>query len=183
MTATDDKPLLILVCTGNAARSVMAGAMLEARGVPVRVVTAGTHVLEHQPMSIRTRSALRAVGVEVPAHRSRQLTDADVAGADLVVAMAAEHVHYVRRRHPHGASRTATIKYLVDRLVPGPDPLAGRVAALGLDQVAPEGQGDVEDPAGGDDADYVSCARELVALVAALTVCIGEPGALENVAG
>ncbi|MHB8681249.1 MAG: arsenate reductase/protein-tyrosine-phosphatase family protein [Acidimicrobiales bacterium] len=159
------RPLLIMLCTGNAARSVMAGAMLDAAEALARVTTAGTHVVEHQPMSIRTRTALAAVGLDASHHRSRQLTDADISDADLVVAMAAEHVRFVRRRHPEGASRTATIAWLAEHLPPGPAPLADRVAALALDTVDPDEQGDVADPAGGTDEDYARCATQLRVLV------------------
>ena len=163
----------MFLCTGNAARSVMAGVMLQARGDAVRVSTAGTHVIEHQPMSIRTRAALGAVGLAVPDHRSRQLTDAQIDGADLVVAMAAEHVHFVRRRHPAGAPHTATLRYLAQHLPAGPAPLADRVAAMQLEAVDPGVQGDVIDPAGGDEEDYVSCAQELTELMAALAPRLG----------
>jgi len=183
VSATDDRPNVIVLCTGNAARSVMAGAMLVASGAPVRVITAGTHVLEHQPMSLRTRAALSAVGIEVPPHRSRQVTEDDVASSDLVVAMAAEHVNFVRRRHAVGSSRTATIKFLAEHLDPASGTLAQRVDALALAHVAPEAQGDVEDPAGGDDEDYVSCAKELTGLVAALVARLGAPDALGGVIG
>lgn len=159
---------LVTLCTGNAARSVMAGAVLHHLGVPSTVVTAGTHVVEHQPMSIRTRAALDRIGVAVPRHRSHQLTDSDVAGADLVLAMAAEHVRYVRRRHPAAAARTATVVHLERHLAPDPAPLAERVAALRLDDVDPDGQGDVVDPAGGDDADYLACAVRLHELLVSL---------------
>ena len=161
-------PHVVFLCTGNAARSVMAGVMLEASGAEVRVTTAGTHVIEHQPMSIRTRLALGAVGLEVPDHRSRQLTDSHIDDADIVVAMAAEHVHFVRRRHPAGAAHTATIRYLAQHLPGGPEPLDRRVAAMGLERVDPDSQGDVTDPAGGDEEDYVACARQLSALMAEL---------------
>jgi protein-tyrosine-phosphatase len=48
---------LLVLCTGNAARSVMAGFMLDALcegrpGDPLRVVTAGTHTIDGQPMGI-----------------------------------------------------------------------------------------------------------------------------------
>jgi protein-tyrosine-phosphatase len=145
----------------------MAGILLTE--LPVQVVTAGTFVVEGQPMSWRTRDALASIGVDaLPAHRSHQLTEADVSEADLIIAMAGEHVAYVRRRHPQAAGRTATIKRLVRDLSDGPESLVERVAALGLASIELERWEDVEDPAGGEVEVYVSCANELAQLCAGL---------------
>ena len=82
-------------------------------------------------MSRRTRDALASVGFTADGHRSHQLTDEDMAAADLIMAMAGEHVAYVRRRHPDAAAKTASHQTAVPRPAPGPEPLAERVARLG----------------------------------------------------
>ncbi len=167
-----DSPLrVVTLCTGNAARSVMAGAMLSAavaEGTPLEIVTAGTHVLEGRPVSGRTQRALDEVGLSAGGHRSHQVTDGDLDRADLVLTMASEHTAYVRRRHPAVAARTATVHRLVRDLPPGPGPLPDRLAALDLASVSLEPWEDVADPAGGEDEVYVACARELLTLIGAL---------------
>jgi protein-tyrosine-phosphatase len=158
-------PSVVMLCTGNAARSVIAGHLVEASGEAVRVTTAGTHVVEYQPMSRRTRAAILSLGVEPGQHRSHQLTKEDAEAADLIVAMAAEHVRYVRRHHPDAASKTATIRYLVRNLAPGDEPLASRIEALSLELVPLEEQEEVADPAGKEEPEYIACAAQLSALV------------------
>lgn len=160
---------LLVVCHANVSRSPAAVAVLrgarDERGVEVELASAGTHAPLGQPVSARTRLALRAVlgeDVELELHRSRPLGVDDLAWADLVVTMEAGQVQLVRRSHPDAASRTATIAALATGLPADGRPLLDRVSAMGLASVHLDPAGDVEDPAGGGDADYE---RSMTALV------------------
>jgi protein-tyrosine phosphatase len=155
---------VVTLCTGNAARSVMAGAILREHVDGVHVTTSGTHVIEGMPMSWRTRDAIESLGIPVPDHRSRQASAGELDRADLVIALAREHVVWMRRVHPGAAPRTATLKRLARDLQPGPAPLWERLAPMRLHEVQLEPWEDVEDPAGGDLDIFVACAREIAAL-------------------
>jgi protein-tyrosine-phosphatase len=166
-------PDVLFLCTGNAARSVIAGAALRSRLPDLQIETAGTLAIDGQPMSWRTRAALEHVGLAAPAHRSRQATARDVERAELVIGLAPEHVAWVRRECPAAAGRTATLKRLSRDLPDAPGAtLAARVAALGLAQLTLEPWEDVDDPGGGDAPEFVACAEEVVELVDRLAAAL-----------
>ena len=157
------------LCTGNAVRSVMVGFMLvhwgQRLGRPLRVLSAGTHVIEGLPMSMRTRAALASIPalgeLAVAAHRSQQLAERHLVGAHLVLGMEADHVRFVRAHHAEAAARCATLKRLSLDLEAGDEPLGQRVAALALAGQPLDPTEDVADPAGGDVETYIACAAEL----------------------
>ena len=104
---------ILILCTGNATRSVIAGAVLKAHLPDVEIATAGTMSIDGLPMSWRTKAGFEAVGVTPPSHRSRQVLPPTSTAATLIIGLAPEHVSWVRREHPAAAPRTATLKRLV----------------------------------------------------------------------
>jgi protein-tyrosine-phosphatase len=156
---------ILFLCTGNATRSVLAGAALRAHVPELEVMTAGTLSIDGLPMSWRTRAGFDAVGLARPAHRSRQVSADDLDRATLVIGLAPEHVEWVRREHPAAAARTATLKRLVRDLPADDRPLPDRVADLGLGSVELGPWEEVVDPGGGEVEAFTACAYEVVELI------------------
>ena len=153
----------------------MATIMFRARTDRHSVSGSGTHALPGHPMSVRTRTALERLGLADPTHRSSQFDETDARRASLIVAMAPEHVQWVRRVHPEAADRTVTLKRAVRVLAADPSPtpspslsdtaLLDRIRALDLAGLEIEEWEEVVDPAGGEQPEFDACAQEIDALV------------------
>lgn len=124
---------ILVICTGNVCRSPIAEGMLRAaleRRFGDRsptVTSAGTSGWDGSGAMAESVTAAAERGVDISGHRARRLTRGDVADADLVVAMAAEHRDAVQHAVPDAAGRTYTLKELVRLLeaLPPADPTAG----------------------------------------------------------
>lgn len=122
---------ILFVCSGNTCRSPMAAAIARhaldsprgpARGLSVTVRSAGAFAGPGAPATPEGVEALRAMGIEMGAHRSTPLTRALVSRADAIYAMTAAHLDAVVRLAPEARDRV----FLLD---PGgediPDPIGG----------------------------------------------------------
>ena len=170
-----ERPVVYMVCTGNAARSPMAAAMLRDLDADGRidVRSAGILALEGHPIGARTRSALARHGLVDHAHRSRQFRGTDAVEADLVVVMEPLHLSWMRRNLPEAAPIAGSLRRLAQDLAPpqresASSSLGQRVRALELGTLEPEVWEEIVDPGAGHQEDFDRCSDELRLLVAEL---------------
>lgn len=159
----------------------MAAALLERHlgslGVPVHVGSAGLMAPGYAPPP-EAVEAMASRGLDTTTHRSRRLGPEDLARADVVVAMAREHVREAVLMLASAWPRAFTLKELVrrgeeaGRRPPGQDLgewldklHAGRSRT---DLLGSSPLDDVADPIGGSRGDYEATADELDDLTARL---------------
>ena len=119
---------LMFVCTANICRSPMAAGLARAeaerRGLPVEIRSGGILGLIDKPAAKNAVRACREHGVDISQHRSRGVTEDDVAWADAVLVMELRHQRELHLRYPA---------------------LDGRVVLLGTFG----GRQEIDDPVGG----------------------------------
>ncbi len=136
---------ILFVCTGNICRSPMAEGLfrhLTARmGGKYRAFSAGLGAVDGAPASAHAVHALRELGIDISAQRSRALTADLVRAADLIFGMTHGHASAVALMYPEAASRTYVLREFDDTLE--------------------EFEKDVADPIGGSYDVYLRCRDEI----------------------
>ncbi|MHB1535673.1 MAG: arsenate reductase/protein-tyrosine-phosphatase family protein [Acidimicrobiales bacterium] len=109
---------ILFVCTGNQCRSPMAAALAQAdldrRGVAAEVTSAG-FMGAGQPAPDEVVKAMSAVGIDLSGHRSQPVEPGLLAEADLVVAMARQHLIELSLLSPDNWERCFTFADLLRR--------------------------------------------------------------------
>jgi protein-tyrosine phosphatase len=169
---------LLFVCTGNQCRSPMAEVMLrrrfDERDIDARVSSVGL-VGDGRPASESTIEVMTDLGHDLRDHVSRPLSQDAIERADLVLALAREHVRESVLLVPSAFGKTFTLKELVRRGADcGPrrpdEPLDAWLARVHegrtvRDHLGSSPDDDVVDPIGRRMAVYESVADEIAALV------------------
>ena len=102
---------IVCVCTGNVCRSPAAERLLaSALGASVSVSSAGTHALVGQPMSAPMDVLVAEASADPAGFEAQVLTEAQLRGAGLVLAMTREHRSAVVELAPAAVRRCFTLR-------------------------------------------------------------------------
>src|SRR6478736_1192927 len=142
---------VLFVCTGNVCRSPMAEGIFRnathGKG-DYRVISAGLGAMEGQPPSHYAVQAVKELGVDISAQRSRMLTPELVHQADFIFGMTHSHIDTVMLLYPQAAEKTFLLREFDDTL----DPF----------------EKDISDPIGGSYEIYLNCRDQIEQGIASL---------------
>ena len=171
---TDVVPLrLLVVCTANQCRSpmgeVIARDAMRRRGLHGAVGSAGTDAVDGAPATDGAQLAVRKLGLDLGAHRSRAVSAELVATADVIVGMERHHVIALVTEHGAPLSSTFTLLELAALAesaaprMPG-EPIAEWCARIssGRDPRNALTGADIDDPIGRSLRRYRATARLIV---------------------
>jgi protein-tyrosine phosphatase len=102
---------ILIVCTGNICRSPLAEALLRERtaGKDFQISSAGTGAMVGWPADPPAVEVGQTYGLDLSAHRARQLTQPLLIASELVLTLDQSHSDWINQRYPQFRGRVHKI--------------------------------------------------------------------------
>ncbi|WP_043532516.1 low molecular weight protein-tyrosine-phosphatase [Litchfieldella xinjiangensis] len=114
---------ILVVCTGNICRSPVAAALLSKHFPQRDITSAGLGALVGRGVAPHSRELAEADGLDVSAHRARQLEASMLGSADLVLVMSDGQRRAVGDNYPSALGKTMLFGHWLEpaeREIPDP---------------------------------------------------------------
>lgn len=127
-------PNILIVCTANICRSPVGEVVLRDRlhkqGLTDWVVaSAGTWAEPDRSAAAFSRQLVAAQGLDLESHRSRMVSEQDLAAADLVLVMESGHAEALRAEFPQYAHKVYLLSEMAGPRYSITDPYGGPLEA------------------------------------------------------
>lgn len=99
---------VLVVCTGNICRSPMAEYILKSHfndSDDIFIHSAGTHALVSHPADPSVIDLMLTKGMDLSAHRARQLTKELIFSSDLILTMSLDQQKYIEKCFPNACGK------------------------------------------------------------------------------
>ena len=100
---------ILVVCMGNICRSPMAEGLLRTKLPHTQVSSAGLNAVVGDPAQPHAVDAMKELGIDISAHKARQITPELVAAAELVLVMSSGQKNELEARYSWARGRVFRI--------------------------------------------------------------------------
>jgi len=111
---------VLVVCIGNICRSPMAQGVLAAAMPDLTVTSAGVEAMVGMPADPMAVRLMGARGIDISAHRARQINRQMCTENDMVLVMDDEQRRDIVQRYPQASGKIFRLGEFIDRDVPDP---------------------------------------------------------------
>ena len=97
---------VLVLCTGNICRSPYAEAVLKRRAPGISVDSAGLSAMVDYEADATGQAVARGRGIDMSAHKAKQVTRSLIGQSDLILVMDDEHLSRLHRKYPDARGKS-----------------------------------------------------------------------------
>lgn len=111
---------ILVVCVGNICRSPIAAALLMERYPQKNIDSAGLSAVVGHSADAKAQEVMRVDGLDMSDHVAKQIDEALVTTADLILTMSVNQTRWIEEQWPHCRGKTFRIGHWLDKDIADP---------------------------------------------------------------
>ena len=111
---------ILVVCVGNICRSPIAAALLIDKFPQKSINSAGLSAVIGHSADAKAQEVMRVDGLDMSDHVAKQIDEALVTTADLILTMSVNQTRWIEEQWPHCRGKTFRIGHWLDKDIADP---------------------------------------------------------------